>query len=194
MFRFADVSKSQLLTLSVTHSDHDLADQLSSESFDAVLIASDLKTRELQTAIETARPVTSFLLLSCSRESFRTELLPAAQNGIVEPTATASELLQILKNARAGKFSAPSWFFPKLSEVIRFSFIAYRAEFIPLARLTPMEEQIMNLISQHLENKEIAHALGISQPLVLKLIRSAYAKLSVTRRTEAAVLWSKLLP
>src|SRR5688572_28209796 len=111
MFRFADASKSQLFTLSLSHSSHDLADQLSSESFDGVLITADLKNRELQTAIEAARPATSLLLLSCSRESFRTELLPAAQNGIVEPTATASELLDIFKNARAGKFSAPSWFF-----------------------------------------------------------------------------------
>ena len=60
--------------------------------------------------------------------------------------------------------------------------------------LTSMEVQVLDLLAQHLENKEIASALSISASLTQKLVLSAYRKLGVSRRTEAAVLWSRLRP
>ncbi|MGZ8939598.1 MAG: hypothetical protein ACXW32_10350, partial [Limisphaerales bacterium] len=114
--RFLEKTDARHSIVALSQTNQNLIQQLDAQTFDAVFFASDLLNPELHAAIEAARPATSLLFLISSMETFRTELLPAAQNGIVEPTASESDLLQILRTARAGQFIAPAWFFPKLSE------------------------------------------------------------------------------
>lgn len=59
-------------------------------------------------------------------------------------------------------------------------------------RLSAREEEIVRMVVQGLANKEIAHDLKLSQSTVKNHISRIFEKLSVTSRTEAAVLAVKV--
>src|SRR6185437_2197602 len=54
--------------------------------------------------------------------------------------------------------------------------------------LTPRESEVLNLLAQGLSNKEIAQRLQISDHTVKYHLASVFAKLGVSRRTEAVML------
>jgi DNA-binding NarL/FixJ family response regulator len=54
--------------------------------------------------------------------------------------------------------------------------------------LTSREQQVLELVAQGLANRTIARSLAISESTVKNHLRSVYAKLGVTHRTQAAVL------
>lgn len=59
-----------------------------------------------------------------------------------------------------------------------------------LNTLTDRERQIIHLISEGKQNKEIQHLLNIAQRTVENHLTNIYAKLGVSSRTEAArLLW-----
>jgi two-component system, NarL family, nitrate/nitrite response regulator NarL len=59
-------------------------------------------------------------------------------------------------------------------------------------RLTPRQKQIAHLISQALENKEIAHVLGLSEGTVKVYVSRIFERLHVPNRTALAVLvWNE---
>ncbi len=53
--------------------------------------------------------------------------------------------------------------------------------------LTPRESEVMQRLAKGLLNKEIADQLGLSCGTVHNYVRSAFAKLGVSNRTEAAI-------
>jgi DNA-binding NarL/FixJ family response regulator len=55
----------------------------------------------------------------------------------------------------------------------------------PRQPLTPRELEVLELVSQGLPSKLIAHALGVSESTVKYHLSSIYAKLGVASRTEA---------
>jgi DNA-binding NarL/FixJ family response regulator len=61
-----------------------------------------------------------------------------------------------------------------------------------LAVLTPQERRILELIVDGLTNREIGEALNVSEQTVKNHVTSLLAKLNVSRRTQAAVLGSRL--
>jgi two-component system response regulator TtrR len=56
-------------------------------------------------------------------------------------------------------------------------------------QLTGREVEALELLSEFLENKEIADRLNLSLPTVKKVLRSAFRKLGVQCGAEAAALW-----
>jgi two-component system response regulator DevR len=58
-----------------------------------------------------------------------------------------------------------------------------------LARLSPQEQRILELIADGGTNKEVANALGLSDGTVRNYLTSAFTKLGVQNRTEAVALW-----
>ena len=62
-----------------------------------------------------------------------------------------------------------------------------------LARLSPQEERILALVADGLTNGQIGEELGLAEKTVKNYVSSILAKLGVERRTQAAVLASKLL-
>lgn len=58
-----------------------------------------------------------------------------------------------------------------------------------LARLSPQEQRILELIAGGGTNKEVATALGLSDGTVRNYLTSAFTKLGVQNRTEAVALW-----
>jgi len=63
---------------------------------------------------------------------------------------------------------------------------------VPTPRLTDRELEVLKLVAQGLNNREIAKRLFISENTVKTHISSLYAKLSVGRRSEALAVARKL--
>jgi DNA-binding NarL/FixJ family response regulator len=59
-----------------------------------------------------------------------------------------------------------------------------------LPDLTPREREVLGLVRQGLANKQIARRLGISERTVKAHLTSAFARIGVTDRTQAA-LWAE---
>ena len=58
--------------------------------------------------------------------------------------------------------------------------------------LTPREKEVLQVLSQGLGNKQIAHRLGISEHTAKFHVSSIYAKLGATNRAEAVTLGIRL--
>lgn len=61
-------------------------------------------------------------------------------------------------------------------------------EFGKLAELTPQERRIFDLIGEGLSNKQIAETMFLAEKTVKNYISNMFAKLGVTRRTQAAAM------
>jgi len=62
-----------------------------------------------------------------------------------------------------------------------------------LRRLSPREREILVLIAEGCTNREIATRLTLTEPTVKTYVSRLFAKLDIERRTQAAVLATKLL-
>lgn len=58
-------------------------------------------------------------------------------------------------------------------------------------RLTPREEQLMQLLCEGLSNQQIAQALGIGQDTVKRHVSDVMRKYHAPNRTRAAVQYTK---
>ena len=63
----------------------------------------------------------------------------------------------------------------------------------PLAELTPQERKILSLIGQGMTNRQIAAEMYLAEKTVKNYVSQLLSKLGLQRRTQAAVLASKLL-
>jgi two-component system response regulator DevR len=57
--------------------------------------------------------------------------------------------------------------------------------------LTPQERRVLGLVAQGKTNKEIGNTLGLSEKTVKNYLSHAFEKLSVSRRAQAAVLFTR---
>ena len=62
----------------------------------------------------------------------------------------------------------------------------------PTGALSPQERRILPLVAEGKTNKEIATALDLSDTTVKSYLHSIFQKLQVSRRSQAAVLFSRL--
>ncbi len=69
---------------------------------------------------------------------------------------------------------------------------AIGAPALPVAKLTPREEEVLALLAKGARNKEIAAALVIAERTVKIHVRNILTKLNVSNRTEAAAVAIKL--
>ena len=90
----------------------------------------------------------------------------AAGQSMLDPAVTA----QVLERLRNGPQTDPS-----------------------LDQLTPQEHRILELIAQGMTNRQIASELFLAEKTVKNYVSAILAKLGLERRTQAAVLASKLL-
>ncbi len=90
----------------------------------------------------------------------------AAGNSLIDPALTA----RVLERVRNGPSTAPE-----------------------LAGLTEQELKLLGLIAEGLTNRQIGERMFLAEKTVKNYVSSILAKLGVERRTQAAVLASKLL-
>jgi two-component system response regulator DevR len=60
--------------------------------------------------------------------------------------------------------------------------------------LAPQEQRVLALVAEGKTNKEIAVALGLSEKTVGNYLSNIFQKLHVSRRSQAAVYFSKRFP
>jgi DNA-binding NarL/FixJ family response regulator len=63
-----------------------------------------------------------------------------------------------------------------------------------LARLTPQERRILELIAEGLTNRQIAETIHLAEKTVKNYVSNLLAKLGMERRTQAAVYAARLVP
>jgi DNA-binding NarL/FixJ family response regulator len=104
--------------------------------------------------------------------------IPCRAWGIVHPDA--DELLSILQVISLGYIVAPA-------EIMKNLWVeGFRLDSKGLVeKLTPRENEVLQLLAQGLANKQIARELEISEHTVKFHISSIYGKLNVVNRTEA---------
>ncbi|WP_151084567.1 response regulator [Nocardioides cynanchi] len=90
----------------------------------------------------------------------------AAGNSLIDPSLTA----RVLERVRNGPATAPE-----------------------LAELTEQELKLLSLIAEGLTNRQIGERMFLAEKTVKNYVSSILAKLGLERRTQAAVLASKLL-
>ncbi|MCB1105371.1 MAG: response regulator transcription factor [Opitutaceae bacterium] len=90
----------------------------------------------------------------------------AAGKSVLDPTVTA-RVLQLVKANSTGPEST-------------------------LDQLSPQEKRVLALIAEGHTNKEVAQELGLAEKTVKNYLSTVFEKLHVTRRSQAAVLYSQL--
>jgi DNA-binding NarL/FixJ family response regulator len=107
--------------------------------------------------------------------------LPLRGWAVLPANASAPELRAAVLAAAHGMVALPLAMLSFLTAMTSAS----RPTEVPRQPLTPRELEVLELVSQGLPSKLIAHALGVSESTVKYHLSSIYAKLGVASRTEA---------
>ncbi len=128
------------------------------------------------------RPSTRIVMLTSYAED---ETVMAAINagacGYLLKDAEPEELVRAVRAAASGE----SPLAPRAARVV----LASRGEKSPEGYLTPREGEVLELVGEGLANKQIAQRLGISEKTVKAHLTSAFQRIGVVSRTEAAIWW-----
>ncbi|MBO9345612.1 MAG: response regulator transcription factor [Chloroflexi bacterium] len=107
--------------------------------------------------------------------------LPLRGWAVLPTYATAPELRAAVLAVAHGMVALPS----AMAALLIAAPSTSRPIEAPRQPLTPRELEVLELVSQGLPSKLIAHALGVSESTVKYHLSSIYAKLGVASRTEA---------
>lgn len=100
----------------------------------------------------------------------------AGAQGYVLKSASQDQLLEAIRQVRAGKQYFPAHIAAQLTDRMARS------------ELTPREHQVLQLVAKGLTNKEIGRVFGISDNTARNHVNSIIGKLEVSDRTEAATI------
>jgi len=104
----------------------------------------------------------------------------AGSHGCLHKPASAPDIILALQRAMAGSLT-----FCDRSEKTLLASFRHLGESFKDAQLTDREQEIMNCLSQHKTDKEIAERLGIGTGTVHVHVSSIFKKLNVHTRAEA---------
>ncbi len=121
------------------------------------------------------------ILTAYDDDPFVLAVLEAGANGYVLKTAEADEIVAAVRAVHQGQSALDSVIAQKL--MAHLAGTARSAE--PVERLTPREQEVLELAARGLTNRAIGRALGISDRTVQGHLANIYAKLQVSSRTEA---------
>jgi len=111
--------------------------------------------------------------------------LELGASGYLLKSASRDEIIGAIKAASEGEtYIHRSLIEPLLADV------AGAAENVP--RLSPRENQVLQLIADGSENKQIARELGLSEATVKTYIRGVFERLGVSSRAEAVAVGLRL--
>ena len=143
-------------------------------------------------AIQAACPMSRVVVLSSSRnETAMPVTALAGASGVLPKDADETRLVRAIEDVFIGQpireppmRRAASGRFRGMSTGVH-----KRDRKIPLS---PQEHRVMSLIAQGKTNKEIAAELGLSGHTIRNYLSHIFQKLKITRRSQAAVLFSQL--
>jgi len=114
------------------------------------------------------------VLTSYDDDEARAAARSAGADVFLAKTAGSAEVLQAVKDAASGREHGQH--------------IAVHED-ADIARLTPMERRVLDLVGAGLANREIADQLGIAEKTVKNHVTSVLAKMGLQRRTQV-VAWA----
>jgi len=114
------------------------------------------------------------VLTSYDDDEARAAARAAGADVFLAKTAGSAEVLQAVRDAASGREHGQH--------------IAVHED-DAVARLTPMERRVLDLVGQGLSNREIAEQLGIAEKTVKNHVTSVLAKMGLQRRTQV-VAWA----
>lgn len=125
--------------------------------------------------VSASLPETKIVVLtSYDDDDARAAAKNAGAHGFVAKTARSADVLQAVRDAAAGKVSATR--------------IKVEEDAV-LARLTPMEQRVLEAVGHSKSNREIADDLGIAEKTVKNHVTAVLAKMGFQRRTQV-VAWA----
>jgi two-component system, NarL family, nitrate/nitrite response regulator NarL len=143
--------------------------------------------------IEAARRIaalglqTRIVMLTVSeRDEDVMEALRVGAHGNMLKGVGASDLVEIVRTVAAGGSFVPPSLAARLLQTMQHP--DRRPATDPLAALASREEQVLELVSKGLSNKEIARRLNLQEKTVKHYMTKILRKLQVRNRVEAAVL------
>jgi DNA-binding NarL/FixJ family response regulator len=142
--------------------------------------------------IRADRPATKVLMLtSFADDDALFASIMAGASGYVLKQVNSAELLRAIRALGRGESLLDPAVTTSVLDRLRNGKHLMQDE--RLARLSPQEERILGSVADGRTNREIGEELGLAEKTVKNYVSSILAKLGLERRTQAAVLASKLL-
>jgi two-component system, NarL family, response regulator DevR len=141
-------------------------------------------------AIRTTRPATRVLFLtSFADEDAVLATILAGAYGFLLKEVSSEELLRAVKTVAGGR----SILDPAVTQQVldRVKGLTADAASDQRDQLSAQEERVLALVAEGNTNKEIAVTLGLSDKTVGHYLESIFQKLQVSRRSQAAVYYTK---
>jgi DNA-binding NarL/FixJ family response regulator len=135
-----------------------------------------------------ASPEARIIILAASVD--RREIIKALRlgaRGIVLKTAATELLYKCIQAVVAGEVWVGRESVPKLVDALE-EFDAPKSPRFSYANLTERERQIVEAIAKGASNRDVAHALSVSEQTVKNHLSRIFEKCGVSNRTELAVL------
>jgi DNA-binding NarL/FixJ family response regulator len=149
-------------------------------------------------AVEVCREVRSqdasvqcLMLTSYADDEALFDAIMAGASGYVLKAIRGTELLTAVRDVAAGKSLLDPVATARVLERLRGGGGPQQDD--RLAHLTEQERRILDLIGEGLTNRQIGEQLHLAEKTIKNYVSSLLAKLGLERRTQAAVLASKLL-
>ncbi len=143
---------------------------------------------EAATAIRQYHPDVAVVILSADdSEPAMIAAVEAGAAGYLVKTADGPEIVDAVRRVAEGEMLIPA---PRLAALLarRRELAAAQDERArQLSRLTPREHEILTLMTEGLDNREIAARLHVAYPTVRSHVRSILQKLGARSRLEAVV-------
>jgi DNA-binding NarL/FixJ family response regulator len=141
-------------------------------------------------AIRSKNPeIRAIILTSYDDDEALFAAIMAGASGYVLKQVRSSDLVDTVRRVAAGQSLLDPAVTARVLERLR----SPEPEVDELASLTEREREILSLIAEGLTNRQIGQRLYLAEKTVKNYVSSLLAKLGLERRTQAAVLASKLL-
>lgn len=127
------------------------------------------------------------ILTSFSDDTMVLEAIRAGAHGYVLKEIDCQRLINAIYDVSVGKSILDPTVTARVMQLAKSGDRASDA----LARLSPQEQRIVALLAEGCTNKDVAQRLGLSEKTVKNYLSSAFDKLGVTSRSQAAVLYTQ---
>jgi DNA-binding NarL/FixJ family response regulator len=147
---------------------------------DGVTVCRELRSQQPKLAC--------LMLTSFADDEALVEAIMAGASGYVLKQIRGADLVNAIRTVAGGQSMLDAGTTAKVMERLRSG---NRSEH-PLSTLTEQERRILDLIGEGLTNRQIGERLFLAEKTVKNYVSTLLAKLGMQRRTQAAVLASKV--
>jgi DNA-binding NarL/FixJ family response regulator len=138
--------------------------------------------------LKAANPATHILVLTADPDKLlHARALEAGATGVISKTAQLSDIVDAIRRVQRGESVQSAQEIIELLRLAGQERERDQAKQVTLARLTPRERQVLETLSEGLDNRAIADRLFISPETARTHVVKLLAKLNVESRLQAAI-------